>query len=50
MWESYKTKKDVMVSLLEDAEVQLAKIVPRHNFKDIQTSLKINKEHNTYFL
>ena len=33
-----------MIKLLEDAEVELQKIVPKHNHKAIQSDLKINKD------
>ena len=33
-----------MVKLLDDAEKELQKIVPKHNHKLIQSDLKINKE------
>ena len=33
-----------MIKLLENTEVELQKIVPKHNHKAIQSDLKINKD------
>ena len=44
VWENYKVQKTVMIKLLDDAEVELLKIVPKHNHKAIQSDLKINKD------
>ena len=44
VWENYKAQKAVMAKLLEDAETELFKIVPKHSHKKIQTDLKVNKE------
>ena len=44
VWLNYKEQKAVMVKLLNDAEKELQKLVPKHNHKKIQTDLKINKE------
>ena len=44
IWLSYKEKKAVMVKLLDDAEKELQKLVPKHDHKKVQSDLKINKE------
>ena len=44
VWENYKQQKSVIMKLLGDAETEIQKIVPKHNHKDIQKDLKINKE------
>ena len=44
VWENYKVQKSVIVKLLADAEVEIQKIVPKHNQKAIQSDLKINKD------
>ena len=44
VWENYNVQKSVMIKLLNDAEVELHKIVPKHNHKAIQSDLKINKD------
>ena len=44
VWQNYKTQKAVMTKLLEDAEAELVKIVPKHSHKKIQSDLKVNKE------
>ena len=44
VWENYKTQKSVIMKLLSEAENEIQKIVPKHNHKDIQKDLKINKE------
>ena len=44
VWENYQLQKSVIVKLLEEAETEIQKIVPKHNHKAIQNDLKINKE------
>ncbi len=44
VWNSYKCQKSVMVKLLEEAETELQKLIPKHNHKAIQSDLKINKD------
>ena len=44
VWHNYKSQKAVMTKLLEDAEAELVKIVPKHSHKKIQSDLKVNKE------
>ena len=44
VWQNYKSQKAVMTKLLEDAEAELVKIVPKHSHKKIQSDLKVNKE------
>ena len=44
VWENYKVQKSVIVKLLADAEVEIQKIVPKHNQKAIQSDLKTNKD------
>ena len=44
VWENYKVQKSVIVKLLDDAEIEIQKIVPKHNQMAIQSGLKINKE------
>jgi nesprin-1 len=44
IWLSYKEQKAVMVKLLDDAEKELRKLVPKHDHKKVQSDLKINKE------
>merc|ERR1712083_859158 len=44
VWEDYKMQKVVMAKLLEDVEVELQKIIPKHNHKMIQHDLKAKKQ------
>ena len=44
VWENYKAQKTVMAKLLQEAEIELFKVVPKHSHKMIQNDLKTQKE------
>ena len=44
VWDSYKVQKRVIMKLLEDAEQELQKIVPKYNHKKIQNELRSRKD------
>ena len=44
VWQNYKAQKAVMSKLLEDAEAELVKLVPKHSHKKVQNDLKVNKD------
>ena len=44
VWENYNAQKQVICKLMEDAEEEIQKLVPKHNHKAIQKDLSANKK------